>query len=55
VYSRGDRAHRAAGTGEDLDRLAVAGLAAAAGGAALVLWSAEVKAGAKRPDSTTEA
>jgi hypothetical protein len=29
-------------TGEDLDRLTVAGLAAAAGGEALVLWSAEV-------------
>jgi hypothetical protein len=35
-------------TGEDLDRLTVAGLAATAGGAALVLWSAEAKAhGAK--------
>jgi hypothetical protein len=31
-------------TGEDLDRLAVAGLAATAGGAALVLWSADAKA-----------
>lgn len=32
-------------TGEDLDRLAVAGLAATAGGAALVLWSADAEAG----------
>ena len=42
-------------TGEDLDRLAVAGLAAAAGGAALMLWSAEAKAGAKGRDSTPDA
>jgi hypothetical protein len=34
-------------TGEDLDRLTVAGLAAVAGGAALTLWSAEVKTGTK--------
>jgi hypothetical protein len=33
-------------TGVDLDRLAAAGLAATAAGAAFVLWSAEVKAGA---------
>jgi hypothetical protein len=31
-------------TGEDLDRLTVAGLAATAGGAALMLWSADAKA-----------
>jgi hypothetical protein len=41
-------------TGANLDRLVAAGLAATAGGAALVLWSAEAKAGAKsaeeRPD-----
>jgi hypothetical protein len=30
-------------TGADLDRLAAAGLAATAGGAALVLWSADAK------------
>ncbi|MGH2475188.1 MAG: hypothetical protein ACRDIL_07970, partial [Candidatus Limnocylindrales bacterium] len=30
-------------TGADLDRLVVAGLAATAGGAALVLWSADAK------------
>jgi hypothetical protein len=53
-------------TGMDLDRLVVAGLAATAGGAALVLWSAEAKAagaraagteaaGAKAADSTSEA
>jgi hypothetical protein len=42
-------------TGEDLDRLAVAGLAATAGGAALVRWSAETKAGGKAPDSTSDA
>jgi hypothetical protein len=30
-------------TGTDLDRLVVAGLAATAGGAALVLWSADAK------------
>ena len=41
-------------TGANLDRLVAAGLAATAGGAALVLWSAEAKASAKsaeeRPD-----
>ena len=42
-------------TGEDLDRLTVAGLAAVAGGAALTLWSAEVKAGAKSPDAKSDA
>jgi hypothetical protein len=42
-------------TGTDLDRLVVAGLAATAGGAALVLWSADAKAaGARATDSRTE-
>lgn len=43
-------------TGEDLDRLAVAGLAATAGGAALVVWSAEAKGkgGAKSAESMSE-
>jgi hypothetical protein len=42
-------------TGEDLDRLAVAGLAATAGGAALVLWSADAKAGGtKATDAPSE-
>jgi hypothetical protein len=35
-------------TGADLDRLVVAGLAATAGGAALVLWSAEAKSASSR-------
>jgi hypothetical protein len=42
-------------TGADLDRLVVAGLAATAGGAALVLWSAEARAAAaKSTDPTSE-
>ena len=42
-------------TGTDLDRLVVAGLAATAGGAALVLWSAEAKpASSKAADSTSK-
>ncbi|HEY6696946.1 MAG TPA: twin-arginine translocation signal domain-containing protein [Acidimicrobiales bacterium] len=47
-------------TGADLDRLVVAGLAATAGGAALVLWSADVKSanaksvGAKSADPPSE-
>ena len=47
-------------TGADLDRLIVAGLAATAGGAALVLWSAEAKTanhksvGAKSADPPSE-
>jgi hypothetical protein len=42
-------------TGADLDRLVVAGLAATAGGAALVLWSAEAKsASSKAADSTSK-
>jgi hypothetical protein len=42
-------------TGTDLDRLVVAGLAATAGGAALVLWSAEAKAASsKAADSTSK-
>jgi hypothetical protein len=43
-------------TGEDLDRLTVAGLAATAGGAALVLWSADAKAGGAKEatDSRSE-
>ncbi|HYZ98685.1 MAG TPA: twin-arginine translocation signal domain-containing protein [Acidimicrobiales bacterium] len=36
-------------TGMDLDKLAVAGLAATAGGAALLLWSADAAASAPRP------
>ncbi|MGH9229306.1 MAG: twin-arginine translocation signal domain-containing protein [Acidimicrobiales bacterium] len=40
-------------TGADLDRLVVAGLAATAGGAALVLWSAEAKAAAPKPAEPT--
>jgi hypothetical protein len=41
-------------TGANLDRLTVAGLAATAGGAALVLWSAEARAAAtKSPDVTS--
>lgn len=44
-------------TGENLDRLAVAGLAATAGGAALVLWSADAKAGGAKEatDSPSDA
>jgi hypothetical protein len=39
----------------DLDRLVVAGLAATAGGAALVLWSADAKAARAKPaDSKSE-
>ena len=34
-------------TGADIDRLVVAGLAATAGGAALVLWSADAQAASK--------
>lgn len=42
-------------TGANLDRLVAAGLAATAGGAALVLWSAEAKAaGAKSAETPTE-
>jgi hypothetical protein len=41
-------------TGANLDRLAVAGLAATAGGAALVLWSADARNAAKSPDTTAE-
>ncbi|HKA85661.1 MAG TPA: hypothetical protein VKD21_17465 [Acidimicrobiales bacterium] len=41
-------------TGANLDRLAVAGLAATAGGAALVLWSAEARKAAKPPETTAE-
>jgi hypothetical protein len=42
-------------TGANLDRLVAAGLAATAGGAALVLWSAEAKAaGAKAPEKPSE-
>ena len=42
-------------TGMDLDRFVVAGLAATAGGAALVLWSADAKAaGAKGAHSRSE-
>ena len=56
TVTRTQRGARATGrselprTGADLDRLVAAGLAATAGGAALVLWSAESKsAGAKAP------
>jgi hypothetical protein len=43
-------------TGADLDRLVVAGLAATAGGAALVLWSADTKsASSKAVDSRSKA
>jgi hypothetical protein len=41
-------------TGANLDRLVAAGLAATAGGAALVLWSAEAKAGAKYAEERPE-
>jgi hypothetical protein len=40
-------------TGANLDRLAVAGLAATAGGAALVLWSADARKAATEPLDTT--
>jgi hypothetical protein len=40
-------------TGANLDRLAVAGLAATAGGAALVLWSADARKAATEPPDTT--
>ena len=53
--TRGTGRTELARTGADLDRLVVAGLAATAGGAALVLWSAEAKAaGAKSADPTSE-
>ena len=41
-------------TGADLDRLVAAGLAATAGGAALVLWSADRKANPKPTFDTPE-
>jgi hypothetical protein len=41
-------------TGANLDRLAAAGLAATAGGAALVLWSAEARASARSADKPAE-
>jgi hypothetical protein len=41
-------------TGANLDRLAAAGLAATAGGAALVLWSAEARASARSADKPSE-
>jgi hypothetical protein len=41
-------------TGANLDRLAVAGLAATAGGAALVLWSAEARPGAGSAEKPSE-
>jgi hypothetical protein len=41
-------------TGANLDRLVAAGLAATAGGAALVLWSAEARAGAKSAEKPSE-
>jgi hypothetical protein len=42
-------------TGANLDRLAAAGLAATAGGAALVLWSAEVRANARSAEKPSDA
>jgi len=42
-------------TGADLDRLVVAGLAATAGGAALVLWSAEAKSAGPKSASPKSA
>jgi hypothetical protein len=42
-------------TGANLDRLVAAGLAATAGGAALVLWNAEAKAGAKSAEERPKA
>jgi hypothetical protein len=41
-------------TGANLDRLAAAGLAATAGGAALLLWSAEAKASARSTETPYE-
>jgi hypothetical protein len=41
-------------TGANLDRLAAAGLAATAGGAALVLWSTEARAGARSAEKPSE-
>jgi hypothetical protein len=41
-------------TGANLDRLAAAGLAATAGGAALVLWSAEARASARSAEKASE-
>jgi hypothetical protein len=41
-------------TGANLDRLVAAGLAATAGGAALVLWSAEARAGARSAEKPSE-
>jgi hypothetical protein len=41
-------------TGANLDRLVAAGLAATAGGAALVLWSAEARAGTKSAEKHSE-
>jgi hypothetical protein len=41
-------------TGANLDRLAAAGLAATAGGAALVLWSAEARASATSAEKPSE-
>jgi hypothetical protein len=41
-------------TGANLDRLAAAGLAATAGGAALVLWSAEARASERSADKPSE-
>ena len=41
-------------TGANLDRLVAAGLAATAGGAALVLWSAEARAGTKSAEKPSE-
>jgi hypothetical protein len=38
-------------TGADIDRLVAAGLAATAGGAALVLWSAEIRSRSASPRS----
>jgi hypothetical protein len=55
---RGATGHRASGrtelprTGADIDRLAAAGLAATAGGAALVLWSAKVQSTSTAPRTT---
>jgi hypothetical protein len=42
-------------TGANLDRLVAAGLATTAGGAALVLWNAEAKAGAKSAEERPKA
>jgi hypothetical protein len=40
-------------TGADLDRLVVAGLAATAGGAALVLWTADAKSASSKAANST--